>query len=298
MILRAPAEADAPAVLAVVVARDVADLGVPDCTLEDILEEWRAESFDAAADARLCETDTGEVVGYAVARRPGSVVAVSPDREGLGAGTALLDWLEGRERAHGWEHHRQAIGERNARAAGLLRSRGYGKVRSYHRMTVALAPGRQAPEPPAGVTLRELRPAADEAVLYELDAAAFAGAADYSPETLLEFRERHVRAHDLDPALSRVAERDLRPVGFLLARRWEQDSAGYVAILAVHPREQGRGLGSALLGDAFAAFAAAGLSEGRLGVASDNPRALGLYERQGMKPQFSFDVWERPISAA
>ena len=38
--LRPPADDDAEAVLAVIVARDVADLGVPDFTLEDLQADW------------------------------------------------------------------------------------------------------------------------------------------------------------------------------------------------------------------------------------------------------------------
>jgi ribosomal protein S18 acetylase RimI-like enzyme len=63
----------------------------------------------------------------------------------------------------------------------------------------------------------------------------------------------------------------------------------------VHPEHRGRGLGAALLLDAFARFAAAGLTEAQLGVASDNPRALRLYERVGMYPRFQVDVYERPV---
>ena len=50
-----------------------------------------------------------------------------------------------------------------------------------------------------------------------------------------------------------------------------------------------------MLWSAFAAFAEAGLSEVRLGVASYNPRALHVYQRMGMTARFRFDVYERPV---
>ena len=68
---------------------------------------------------------------------------------------------------------------------------------------------------------------------------------------------------------------------------------GFVDVLAVHPDHQRRGLGSTLLRNSFAGFAAAGLKEAQLGVASDNPRALALYERVGMHARFQTDVYER-----
>jgi hypothetical protein len=42
-------------------------------------------------------------------------------------------------------------------------------------------------------------------------------------------------------------------------------------------------------------FASAGLREAQLGVASDNPRALRLYERVGMSARFRVDTYQRPV---
>jgi ribosomal protein S18 acetylase RimI-like enzyme len=50
-----------------------------------------------------------------------------------------------------------------------------------------------------------------------------------------------------------------------------------------------------LLRTAFAAFAEAGLREAQLGVASDNPGALTLYERLGMAIRHRADVFEKAI---
>jgi hypothetical protein len=53
-------------VLAVIVARDVADLGAPDFTLDDLLEEWGEPDFSLADDAWLAEH--GEIAAYAALR--------------------------------------------------------------------------------------------------------------------------------------------------------------------------------------------------------------------------------------
>lgn len=66
-----------------------------------------------------------------------------------------------------------------------------------------------------------------------------------------------------------------------------------MAILAVAPDHQRRGLGRALLHRAFTQYAEAGLTRAELGVLSVNDRARALYERSGMRPRFTLDVVER-----
>jgi mycothiol synthase len=294
MRLRAPVPDDAAAVLDVLVARDIADLGVPDYTREDLLDEWRASEFSLASDARVVELE-GRIAAYGVARRRGSLGVVAPEFEGRGVGSQLLRWIESREREQGVDFHRQWFATGNERARSMLVAARYTWARSYLRMVRQLGELEAARRPPEGVHLRGLDPEADAASLHELDAASFATTPDYVPVSLSAFREEEIGAHDVDPGLSRVAEREGKPVGFLLARRWRSDAVGFVEILAVHPAEQSRGVGSAMLSDAFARFAEAGLREAQLGVASDNPRALRLYERMGMTPRWRFDTYERPI---
>ncbi len=295
MRLRAPRPEEAERVLALLVARDTADLGRPDVTLGDLLDEWRGSELDLARNATVCELEDRTLAGYAVVRSAGTFGAVDPGHEGKGIGSALLEWCEARQRALGWHEHRTASPGGNQRAAALLRSRGYRVIRSYRRMVRDLACALQRAAPPAGVTLRALGAADDPEAIYELDRVAFADVAGSEPESLRAFTEEHLQAHDLDAGLSRVAERDGRLVGFLLTRRWEQESAGFVDLLAVDPREHGRGIGRALLLDVFAALGAAGLAEAQLGVADDNRTALRLYEAVGMRPRFQIDAWRRAV---
>jgi mycothiol synthase len=297
MRLRAPSLADAQAVLAVLEARDVADLGRSDYRLDDLLEEWRASGFDLAADAIVAESPAGEISAYAVVQRPGARVAVAPRHEGQGLGTELLQWAQARERVLGHSCHRQWIGGGNERAPGLLREAGYRMVRSYWRMVRELdaAAERSAAVLPTGVILRPLEVERDAVAAHALDQESFAASPDFEPETLEQFREGHLQAHDFDPGLSVVSERGGQLVGLLLARRWTEEAAGFVDILAVHVDARRRGLGTALLTHAFAQFAAAGLHEAQLTVASDNPRALALYQRVGMTARFRADVYERPL---
>jgi mycothiol synthase len=298
MRLRAPVLDDAPAVLAVLLAREIADLGVPDDTLGDVLDEWRSSDLDLAADARVVENARdGAIIGYVVSRRTGTLAVVHPDHERRGIGRRLLEWAEQRERERGRESHRQWVAANNARARDLLNSAGCGIARSYWRLVRSLDDlGGTVAAPPPGFHLRTVDVARDAASIHAVDARSFAANSSYDAETLREFCEEHLEAHDFDASLSRVAETGESIAGFLIARRWTEEKVGYVDLLAVDPEHQGRGLGTALLGSAFASFASAGLGEAQLGVDSDNPRALRVYQRAGMRVSFQYDVYERPLS--
>ncbi len=299
MRLRAPVLKDVDGVLAVIIARDVADLGAPDFTREDLLEEWGLSEFSLAHDAAVAEDGEGRIVGYVAVRRAGALVAVAPDHEGRGIGTQLLRFAEQRQRELGVLRHRQWVAAANERGHALLRGAGYAFVRSYWRLERPLTQLDPELEVPAGLALRHLDAERDGVDLHAIDDAAFAAIPDYEPHSQAAFREEHLLAHDLDSELSWIAEResDRRVVAFLLARRHRDESVGYVDILAVAPDHQGRGLGALMLQRAMAGFAAAGLARAQLGVASDNPRALRLYERAGMTTRFRIDTVERAPTA-
>lgn len=296
MRLRAPVPADAPAVLAVLEARDCADLGESDHTLEDLLDEWQGSDLDLELSARVIEIDGGRIAAYAAIRRPGTLAVVAPGDEGRGIGSRLLEWTETRDRERGRDVHRQWVAGSNASARALLTRAGYDRARSYWRMVRSFEDVPAVPDAPAGFALRPVDAVQDVVGIHAVDAASFATTPDYVPESLTEFIEEHLEAHDFDAALSRVVTEDAVIVGFLLAGRRPEEGVGWVHILAVHPGYQDRGLGTALLLSAFAAFADAGLREARLGVASYNARGLHVYERVGMTARHRFDVYERPAA--
>ena len=296
MRYRAPVLADAPAVSAVLRARQTADFGVPIHALEDLLDEWQGGALELDRDARVVEADGSQLVAYAAVRRHGTLAAVAPGHEGRGIGAGLLTWAEGREREHGHPLHRQWVGAANASARALLTDAGYAKARSYWRLVRPLDGAAPAPAASDGVRLRPVDTVRDAERLHALDEASFASAPDYVPESLETFREQHLQAHDSAPELSLVVEDGEQPVAFLLARRRPEESIGLVALLAVDPAHQRRGIGTTLLQHAFAGFAAAGLRQAKLMVASDNPRALHVYERAGMVVELQVDIYERPVA--
>lgn len=277
--LRPAIPADAPRAAEIVIAVDVAQVGEPDYSLEDLHAEWREPGFELGRDAVVAEDERGTVIGYAHWRTGDLLAGVDPQREGEGAGSALLDWAERRGRERGEARVRQGVGDRATGARALLEARGYTVARSYHRLERDLADeGEPGFEPYRGQGL------------FALYDAAFSRTADYVPRDEEAWSRRHLQAHDLDPETSRVAPGR----GFTLVRRWEDDVA-YVELLAVHPDHAGQGLGDALLTATFAAARAHGYRRTVLNVASDNPRALRLYERVGMTQRWRIDDYQKPL---
>lgn len=296
-ILRAPTPGDAQAVLDLLVARDLADYGVPDITLDDLHDEWNAPSLHLDEDAVLAQAPNGAIIGYAIIHRPGAMGFVSPEHEGQGVGTQLVRWAQQRERALRRPRHGQAAAAANVRARALFDAFGYAYERSYSRMVRRLD-GSETERVLAGLDVSPLTGDADAPSVYALSALSFAANPDYVPESLEEFADEHLRAHDHAPELSLLVRDGAELVGFLLARRWAQEAVGFIDLLAVHPQARNRGIGSAMLHTAFARFAADGLREAQLGVASDNPRALRIYERAGMTARFVVDAYHCPVTTA
>jgi mycothiol synthase len=291
--VRPPHHTEAEAVLALLVARDIADIGAPDIVLQDLRDEWGSSDFDICTDARVVQNADGRVVGYAAMSHPGMLIVVAPDHEGRGLGSRLRHWAEQRDRARGSAGHRQWIAANNTSARALLLAAGYRPVRSYWRLGRKLEALDMDGPPPVEVTLRPVDVDGDAAVLHALNETSFKASPDHEPYSLDRFHAEHLRAHDFDAELSSVAEHRGQAIAFLLARRWPERDAGFVDLLGVHPDHRTRGLGTAMLRAAFARFAAAGLRAAELGVASDNPKAMRLYERAGMTPRFRYDTYER-----
>lgn len=292
--LRSPVRADAQAVLTLLVERDIADVGAPDITLDGLHDDWCRSDFDLAADARVVEAADGRIVGYAaMSREVTMLVVVAPDHEGRGIGSRLRRWAEGRDRAGGSACHSQWIAAGNQRARALLLTAGYRPARSYWRLARPLDDIHEGGTPPDGVTLRPVDVDQDAPALHTLNEVSFEASADYRPYSFTAFWDEHLRPHDFDSGLSHVAESDGRAVGFLLARRWREKNAGFIDLLGVHPEHRTRGLATAMLQTTSARATAAGLRQVELGVASDNPNALRLYESRGMTKQFRYDTYER-----
>jgi mycothiol synthase len=290
--LRPPADADAEAVLAVILARDVADLGVPDFTLEDLRADWASPGLKLEHDARVADPG-GAVNGYAILLGDDAVVIVHPEAEGKGHGTVLRRWAEARAAERGTAVLRQFAYGTNDRARQHLRAAGYEPVQHYFRLRADLAAVPPAPDAP----LRTFDVTGDEATVHALIQEAFAEIDGHEFQPLEKWRAKTIAKEGHDPSLWLLLEDDDGLAGAGLGERWEAGT-GYVAELAVASRARGRGHGRTLLLGLFEAFRRAGLAHAELSVHGRNRGALRLYESVGMRPTWQAERWEKALGAA
>jgi mycothiol synthase len=287
--VRPPATGDEESVLAVILARDVADLGVPDFTLEDLRADWATPGLELEHDVRVAGGTGGEIRGYAILLGDDAVVVVHPEAEGEGTGTVLRRWAEARASERGTSVLRQFAYGSNDGARRLLREAGYEPAQRYFRLRADLA---QAPGP-AEVALRAFEPE-DAAAVHRLIEDAFTEIEGHTPVTLEEWRRKGTEKAGHDPSLWLLADDEHAVAGAALGERWESGT-GYVAELAVATRARGRGLGRALLLGLFDAFRRVGLTHAELSVHGRNPGALALYESVGMPTTWEAERWEKAL---
>jgi mycothiol synthase len=290
--LRPPAATDAEAVLAVILARDVADLGVPDFTLEDLRADWASPGLALEHDARVATPD-GAVRGYAVLLGDDAVVVVHPEAEGAGNGTVLRRWAEARAAERGTAILRQFAYGSNDGARAHLRAAGYAPAQHYFRLRADLADVPPAPDAP----LRTFDAARDEQAVHALIQDAFADIDGHEFVPLESWRAKSIGKDGHDPSFWLLLEDEGGLVGAVLGERWEAGT-GYVAELAVARHARGRGHGRTLLLGAFEAFRRAGLEHAELSVHGRNRGALRLYESVGMRPTWEAERWEKALGSA
>lgn len=284
-------ESDEQSVLDVIHARDVADLGVPDFTLEDLRADWTGAGIDLEHDARIAVGDRGAVRAYAILLGDDAVVCVHPEAEGEGDGTVLRRWAEARAAERGTAVLRQFAYGSNDGARRLLREAGYELVQHYFRLRADLA---DVPPPPEA-SLRTFEPA-DEGDVHRVVQDAFAEIEGHREQTLDQWRAKGLGKEGHDPSLWLLLEDGAGLAGVALGERWE-DGTGYVAELAVAARARGRGHGRALLLGLFEAFRRAGLRHAELSVHGRNRGALALYESAGMRTVWQAERWEKALGS-
>lgn len=284
--LRPPTTADATAVLDVVLARDVADLGVPDFSLTDLQADWATPGLELEHDARVAVQD-GAVAGYAILLGDDAHVLVHPRAEGRGIGSVLRGWAEARAAERGTAIVRQFAFGSNEPGRALLRAAGYAPAQHYFRLRADLA---AVPEPPVAAGLRPYA-AAEEPAVHALVQEAFAEVDGFTPQPLDAWRGRRAGGDGL------VLTDAEGIVGAALGERWDE-ATGYVAELAVARRARGRGLGRTLLLGLLGVFRAAGLTHAELSVHGGNRGALRLYESVGMSAVSHSERWEKQLAGA
>jgi ribosomal protein S18 acetylase RimI-like enzyme len=276
-------------VLRVLLARDVADFGYPDFTIEDLHADWATPGLDLERDARVIEAG-GEVVASSLLLGDDALIHVHPDACGHGYGTLLREHAEERALERGTAVLRQFIPTGNEAAAPLLLDAGYWPVQHYFRMRIDLD---EVPRQADGAT-RSFERDQDEILVHALVQECLGEVEGFIAEPLEVWRRQRIEKQRWDPALWLVLEDGEGLAGAALGERWD-GGLGYVAQLAVAPRARGRGHGRTLLLSLFEAFRADGLRRVELSVHGDNRSAARLYESVGMTASWEAQRWEKAL---
>ena len=308
--MRRPTLDDVPEILKLVHASDVAAVGEPDYTAEDVREMLTAPNTDMAADCWVAMDRDGAIVGWAYPHNesgrdrdfievyawPGRGVPVIRPLLAL-----LLDRVRVRAARFGHDPYRVRAGAIPNETAWIaaLTDAGFAFLKTHARMTLSLAGAPTSPPPPApGVTVRPVVHT-DDAEMRRFHATieeAFADT-DHPATDYPTFRAQIAAETSVDWDEWLVGEVDGEWAGVLRSAGAGPDgNGGWVRALAVLRPYRRKGVGAALLRHAFAIYAAKGRTEAGLGVDMANPtEAIRLYRSVGMRPLYEADIYQREV---
>jgi mycothiol synthase len=186
------------------------------------------------------------------------------------------------------------------RVSALLSSRGYREVRRFELRRVDFASEPAPPTDVEGISVRGFRPG-EARQLDEAHVEAFADHWGEGEETYEDFRHHLLDAPEYDAGLWFVAWDGEELAGYVGAHEKSRGdpSRGYIALLGVRRPYRRRGLGEALLLDAFGALYARGRRGADLHVDADSTTgATRRYAKVGMTAHPRFATWEKELRPA
>ncbi|KAE8762666.1 GNAT family N-acetyltransferase [Georgenia thermotolerans] len=270
---------DAHAVTAIMAAEELRDTGQVSIEEADLLADWQRPSFDLSTRT-VGVLDGDRVVAYAeLSGHDRAHAAVHPEHHGRGIGTHLAGWLQEQARSAGSTVVGMPVPQ-GSPGDQLLQALGF-HVR-WTSWVLALPDGAAiaAPALPAGFAVREASPVEHRAVWTVVE-DAFLEWSVRERQPFDDFAAQVLHRPGFEPWNVRVA---VAPDGEIVGAAVVllAGPTGYVDKVAVRRDQRGRGLGQALLADAFAEARAHGAVQSELSTDS-RTGALGLYERVGMK---------------
>ncbi|MBC5784606.1 GNAT family N-acetyltransferase [Ramlibacter sp. USB13] len=289
--------------------------------VEDIRRDYASfHQWDPARDMRMAEVG-GELAGYARTTDwttaegslvLGQIAFVHPEQRRRGVGTALLRWIEARQReiAAAREDvqdafHHAGLSESEHDRAHLLRAAGYAPVRHFLTMRRPdLEDIRDFPLPPGF----EVRPVetSDLRAIFDAHMEALRGHWGFSPPTPGAF-ERWTQSRLFQPHLWQVAWHVASNQVAGQVKPWidfEQNATqdrrrGYTEFISVGAPWRRQGIARALVARALHAQREAGMTESELGVDAANAHdAARLYEACGFRVVQRHAAWRKRVEAA
>ena len=202
-----------------------------------------------------------------------TALLVDPDVADPGVHDALVGWLVN----SGASHAEALAGDEMLRAA--LARHGWAHWLSQFEL-MRDADGLPAPTWPDDVSVTTLDDHAEAVYRLIYREARWADVPGHGDRPMAEWHQLFLAGED--PLQQVLAWRDGALVGVALGKTFS-DGTGWVSQVAVRPDQQGRGLGRALLLEAFGRRLGTGAARLGLGVSAANADALRLYESIGLR---------------
>jgi mycothiol synthase len=293
---RPPVAADAPAVAELVIAYERSLYGTTAYSLADLEAEW--ESLDLARDA-LVLLDADRVVAFGTLDDRGELWRIDgfvhPDEQGRGLGAALVTALEQIAASRGARRIQNGVLEPDEAGHRLLAGLGYRPVRVFRELRVELDAAPEPPRWPDGLVPDVFDAERDVAAFHAAEQEAFADHWEFRPRSLARWRALHVETERFDPTLWRVVRADDEIVAGAICQA-DSYGGGWIGVVFTRRPWRGRGVGRALLHDAFGKFWERGERSIGLGVDAENATgAFHLYESVGMRPVMGWVMHERDL---
>jgi mycothiol synthase len=266
------------------------------------LRSW----FEIPDMPMLVALSDGNIAGYADMtdaglehRRFGIDLRVPPGEQARAIATALLDAMEARAAEVAVEEAsvRTSVFSPDEQGRQLVEQRGYELYRHSFRMGIELDADLAAPEWPDGISVRAFAPGRDEEAVYAAHQESFEDHFEHAHWPYENWRQ-WAFTESFDPTLWWIAEDGGEIAGVCLGRG-EAGAAGelgWVNVLGVRRPWRRRGLGRALLLNAFTEFRTRGKRGVGLGVdALNTTGAVRLYEEAGMHVVRQFDQYRKRL---
>jgi mycothiol synthase len=295
---RAPVAADAPAVAELVIAYERSLYGTTAYSLADLEAEW--ESLDLARDA-LVLLDGERVVAFGALDDRGELWRIDgfvhPDEQGRGLGAELVTALEQSAASRGARRIQNSVMEPDEAGHVLLGGLGYRRVRVFRELRVELSVAPELPDWPDGLAPDAFDAERDATAFHAAEQEAFADHWEFRPRSLARWRGLHVETEHFEASLWRVVRAGDEIVAGAICEA-DRYGGGWVAVVFTRRPWRGRGVGRALLHDAFRKFWDRGERSIGLGVDAENATgAFQLYESVGMRPVLGWVVHERDLGS-
>lgn len=307
--------ADAPAVVEIMRASSLANLGYADVTLQEMLADWTAPGIDLVETARVLVDEQGVVQGYCDIWDPADPhtikfawVDIKPEHWDQALALELLAWSEQAARARISLAPQEArivlaygINNEEERNRKMLEAANFKLVRHYYRMWIDLE---TQPDKPS-MNGFEIRPMCYPQEFGMAVSAIREGFLDHWGHVDRPYEQelahwQHYVDNDLlfDPSLWFFAFSGEQLAGLCYCKTGisEDPELGWVSQLAVMRPYRRRGLGKALLQHAFDELYQRGRRKVALAVdATSLTNATHLYESAGMRVVRQYDTYHKEL---